>query len=144
MGLTIMDRKRLWWLVGCGACLCLAFVAGRMLTTVQADVKKPALAKADNIVVVPLQLSRETYGFAMIDVIEKRLWVYGVSDRGQAQTRLRLLAARDWKYDQLLENYNTAPTPEQIRQMLQNFAVPDKSLNTPEAELESQARPEDI
>lgn len=81
-----------------------------------------------NIVVVPVQLGRDSYGIAMVDQIEQRIWVYELNSRGGAHNRLRLLAARNFKYDRLLDDYNTGePKPEQVKKILERLSIPGKS-----------------
>jgi hypothetical protein len=58
----------------------------------------------------------------MVDTVGQTLWIYELNSRGPAHNRLRLLAARSWRYDRLLQQYNTAePKPEQIRMLLENL-----------------------
>jgi hypothetical protein len=79
----------------------------------------------NNIMVVPIQFDRESYGIAMVDTVGQTIWIYQLSDRGPVYNRLKLLAARTWKYDKLLEQYNTAePKPEQVRALLRNLGQP--------------------
>jgi hypothetical protein len=87
----------------------------------------PASAKAElqtgsksEILVVPLQIERDKYGLAMVDMVNQTLWIYELNSIGPAHNRLRLLAARSWQYDRLLKQYNTAePKPEQVRMLLE-------------------------
>jgi hypothetical protein len=79
----------------------------------------------NNILVVPIQFDRESYGIAMVDTAGQTIWIYQLSERGPVYNRLKLLAARSWKYDKLLEQYNTAePKPEQVRALLRNLGQP--------------------
>jgi len=72
--------------------------------------------------VVPIQLGREAYGIAMVDTVGQTLWVYEINSRGPAYNRLRLFAARSWRYDKLLKEYNTAdPKPERVKQILETL-----------------------
>jgi hypothetical protein len=69
--------------------------------------------------VVPVQIARESYGLAMVDTVSQTLWIYEINGRGPVHRRLSLLAARSWRYDRLLERYNTdEPKPEQVRILL--------------------------
>jgi hypothetical protein len=96
------------------------------------------------ILVVPIQIERDSYGLAMVDTVGQTLWVYELNSRGPTHNRLRLLAARSWQYDRLLKQYNTAePTPEQVRMLLEDLGEQlkeqvkekqqDLSINTLEA-----------
>ena len=81
--------------------------------------------------VVPVQLERDVYGIAMVDTVGQTIWIYQLSNRGPVYNRLKLLAARSWKYDKLLEQYNTAePKPEQVKALLQNLGQPTEEKQT--------------
>jgi hypothetical protein len=83
---------------------------------------------AGNVVVVPVQLGRDSYGIAMVDQLEQRIWVYELSSRSGTHNRLRLLAARNFKYDRLLDDYNTGePKPEQVKKILEKLSMPGRS-----------------
>jgi hypothetical protein len=86
----------------------------------------PASAKAEplmgnnEVLVIPIQIERDRYGVAMVDMVNETLWVYELNSMGPAHNRLRLLAARSWQYDRLLKQYNTSePKPEQVRMLLE-------------------------
>ena len=98
-----------------------------------------------NIVVVPIQTARDGYGIAMVDLQGKTLWIYEIGARTGSQSRLRLLAARSWKYDRMLTEYNTGePTPEQVRAILERLGTPAAMDRDPVKELQDQAQPDDI
>jgi hypothetical protein len=91
--------------------------------------KTPAIAETilqegpgGEVLVVPIQIDRDNYGIAMVDTNRQSLWIYELNRRAAAHNRLRLLAARSWKYDKLLEDYNTAePKPNQIKALLEKL-----------------------
>lgn len=91
------------------------------------DWAKIARAGADqagqpSIQVIPVQISRENQGIAMIDTRSKTIWVYELFDRQTGFKQIRLMAARTWEYDRLLNEWNSAePTPQQIRNALENI-----------------------
>jgi hypothetical protein len=95
----------------------------------QADVPSDAAAKAQNpekngILVVPIQLGRDSYGLAMVDTAEQTLWIYELNSRGPAYSRLKLWAARSWQYDGQLRQYNTdEPRPEQVKMLLEDLSL---------------------
>ena len=101
----------------------------------------PATAQAElqtgtdnGILVIPVQIGRESYGLAMVDTVGQTLWIYELNSRGPAHSRLNLLAARSWRYDRLLEQYNTAePKPEQVKMLLENLGQMQK---TPKKEVQ--------
>jgi len=50
---------------------------------------------------------------------------------GPAHKRLRLLAARSWQYDRLLQAHNTdEPTPKQVKMLLESLGQPPKERST--------------
>ncbi len=104
--------------IASGALLVL-FVMGRpQLSDVNAQ---PQLSSGDDISVVGIQIDRERYGIAMVDRASETIWIYEINSRGTGQSRLRLLAARSWKYDRRLEDLNNAePKPEQIKMLLES------------------------
>jgi hypothetical protein len=84
------------------------------------------------ILVVPMQIDRDRYGLAMVDTTNHTLWIYELNSRGLPHSRLKLLAARSWKYDRLLEQYNTdEPKPEQVRMLLENKSESEQPKEQP-------------
>jgi hypothetical protein len=92
--------------------------------------KAPAAAEAalqdgssGEVMVVPIQLDRDNFGIAMVDTRLQSLWIYELNRRAAAHNRLRLIAARSWEYDKLLEEYNTAePKPKQVKELLERLS----------------------
>ena len=124
------ERKWLLPAVIAGAVLCLIFMAGRFGPQAKAHAELQA-ATDSGISVIPVQLTRDSYGLAMVDMAGQTLWLYEIDNRSPAHNRLRLLAARSWKYDRLLENYNTAdPKPEQVKLMLEKLTQQQKPQNS--------------
>ncbi len=75
---------------------------------------------SESIVAVPIQLTRDSYGLALIDPGNQTLWVYEFNTRGQTFDHLRLMAARSFAYDRKLTEWNTGtPTPAQVREILE-------------------------
>ena len=82
--------------------------------------------------VVPIQFGRDSYGLALIDSTNETISLYRINERGTVQDRLELYAARSFKYDRLLEQYNTSePKPEQIKRMLESAANKPKKTEKP-------------
>ena len=109
------------------AVLCLFFV-------IAAKLGSPANAQAElqtrqdaGILAIPVQLERDSYGLVMVDTAGQTMWLYELNARGPAHNRLRLLAARSWRYDRLLQQYNTAePKPEQVKMLLEKLGQRQK------------------
>jgi hypothetical protein len=87
-----------------------------------------AIQDSGRIVVVPIQLEKDLPGLVMIDTVGQTLWIYEINTLASTHNKLRLLAARSWQYDRLLQRYNTAdPAPEQVRELLEKLNSPAQS-----------------
>ena len=76
-----------------------------------------------DILVIPVQIERDSYGIVMVDKTKQTMWVYELNSKGPAHNRLRLLAARSWRYDRLIEDLNTAePRPQQVRMLMESLS----------------------
>ena len=74
------------------------------------------------VIAVPIQLGRDSYGLAMIDNKSQTLWVYGFDTRGKTFETLHLIAARSFEYDRKLTEWNTgSPTPTQVKNILETL-----------------------
>lgn len=111
------------------AVLCLFFVGGKQGSPASAQVELQAGGDG-RILVVPVQIERDSYGIAMVDTIGQTLWIYEINSHGPAYKRLRLLAARSWRYDRLLQELNTdQPKPEEVRMLLESLGRQQKERN---------------
>lgn len=134
--------KKSWrlWLVPGVVAIAVLFLGGALKSAPGGG--NVSNGRADAIMVVPVQVGRDAYGLAMVDTIGKTLWVYEINARAP-KNRLRLLAARDWQYDQLLAEYNTGePRPQQVRELLEKLNMPQKAKRRTRQELEELAQPE--
>jgi len=63
------------------------------------------------------QLSKTTYGLYVVDTDSMTIWAYEYLPQKGC---LRLAAARTWRYDRYLENYNICDLPpEAVEQMIE-------------------------
>ena len=88
---------------------------GRSLADDDVLLPPPAGRQEGSIVAVPGQISRDSYGIYLVDLKNETICVY------QYQTSprtLKLLAARMFTYDTQLDEYNSEPSPREIRQMV--------------------------
>jgi hypothetical protein len=70
------------------------------------------------VLVVPSALSRESYGVYLVDPQQGRICLYEY----QANRRqLRLLAVRNFTYDLRLDEYNTDPSPSEMKQLAEQL-----------------------
>ncbi len=86
--------------------------------------EQPPIAGGAGIFVMPAQLSSNMWGCYLLDVDTGTLCVYQFSPANK--TELKFLAARDYKSDRRLKNFNTSPAPEEIKDLVdrQNKAKP--------------------
>lgn len=97
-----------------------------------ADAQVPELTGSSDIRTVPVRIGRESYGIAMVDTTAQTIWLYRINNRGPSHKRLELIAARTWKYDKLLEEFNSAdPSPEQVKILLQGLKTSETEPNEP-------------
>lgn len=121
--------------------VCLFFMAGKFGPPTTAHAQ-PQTGTENNILLVPVQIGRDTYGLAMVDTIGQTVWIYQLNDRGPEHSRLKLFAARSWRYDRLLRQYNTSePKPEQVKILLENLEQPQKKQQTSESNIWEIAEP---
>ena len=109
--------------------LCLFFIGSKLGSPANAQIELQTSTEG-GILVIPVQIERDSYGLAMVDTVSQTLWIYELNSRGPAHNRLRLLAARSWRYDRLLQQYNTAePKPEQVKMLLESLGQQQKKRN---------------
>ena len=114
-----------------GAAMLLAAFFITSSSTIKQAAAQPetSLLVKQDVIVLPLELGRDTSGIVMIDLIGQNLWIYEIDSKSSVHNRLKLLAARNWKYDRLLQQYNTAePLPSQVKALLENLG---KTPETP-------------
>ena len=112
------------------AVLSLFFIGSKLGLRANAQTQ-PQAAANDRILVISVQFGRDSYGIAMVDTLGQTMWVYKLNSRGPAHNRLELLAARSWRYDRLLQQYNTArPKPEDVKMLLENLSQQQKKSNS--------------
>jgi len=77
------------------------------------------LAGGAGVFVVPAQFSANTWGCYLMDVDAQTLAAYQFypGDR-----QLRLVSARYFRNDRRLRDFNTAPSPEEVRELVENEA----------------------
>jgi len=109
--------------------LCLFFIGSKSGSPANAQAQLQSGVES-GILVIPVQIERDSYGLAMVDTVGQTLWIYELNSRGPAHNRLRLLAARSWRYDRLLQQYNTdEPKPEQVKMLLESLGQQQKRMD---------------
>jgi hypothetical protein len=120
----ILRKESFLWLgLAAAAAVTIGFLGGRVNSWAATEGES-----VQPVLVVPVQLGRDSYGVAMVDTKKESIWVYEISTRGPAHTRLKLLAARSWHYDRMLEEYNSAePQPQQVKDIIEQLLKPGGS-----------------
>ncbi len=89
----------------------------RLMTANRAFAQAVSSGGARGIFAFSGQLSKNTYGVYMVDVDAMTTWVYEYLPQKGC---LRLAAARTWRYDRYLENYNLCDLPpDAVEQMVE-------------------------
>lgn len=76
----------------------------------------PAMGGGGNLYVIPGQFSQGRYGCYLMDTDAQTLCVYQFDG---ASTKLRLVAARNFRHDRRLGQLNTEPDPKEVEMMVE-------------------------
>ena len=88
-----LNMTKQWALpVFIGLALAAVFFAGSKLNSPTPLQAQYPPNPENNIMVVPIQFERDSYGIAMVDTAGQTIWIYQLSDRGPVYSRLKLLA----------------------------------------------------
>lgn len=84
------------------------------------------IAGGGGVFIMPGQLSGNTWGVYLLDVDQQTLAVYTYRP---GERQLSLLAARTYRYDRRLTNYNTGggnagPSPDEVRELIDRASRP--------------------
>lgn len=93
------------------------------------------IAGGAGVFVMPAQVSNTVWGCYLLDVDSQTLALYTYAPGAR---QLKLEAARTYRYDRRLENFNTAaPSPNEVRELLER----DKRLQQNGADAGSSPNP---
>jgi len=81
---------------------------------------QPPIAGGAGVFVMPAQMQSNVWGCYLLDVDSKTLCAYQFYP---GEKKLRLTAARSYRYDTKLENYNTELPPKEIKAMFDRQAA---------------------
>jgi hypothetical protein len=76
---------------------------------------QPPIAGGAGVFIMPAQMQDRVWGCYLLDVDSKTICAYQFYP---GEKKLRLTAARSYRYDTKLENYNTELSPREIKSML--------------------------
>ena len=111
-------RQRAGWVIA----VCLAIIATCLVLRLDEgpalQAQPVAQAGARGIFAFTGQLTKGTYGVFMVDVDVGTLWCY---EYVPGKRELRLVAARSWKYDRYLEEFNVeeSTSPAEIERLVE-------------------------
>jgi hypothetical protein len=78
---------------------------------------QPAIAGGAGVFIAPAQFSSNVWGVYLLDVDQQTICAYTVSG---SPPQLRLTAARNFRYDRKLGNYNIAgPSANEVKELLE-------------------------
>jgi hypothetical protein len=98
------------------ACLVAQVITGSQPAGAQVALPEPAGAQG-SVVAAPWQIGPDMYGLYLIDTQHRTICVYQYISGNTRE--LRLLAARTYSYDTQLDEYNTKPSPREIRSLVE-------------------------
>ena len=91
----------------------------------------PAIAGGAGLFVVPAQFSTNTWGCYLMDVDSQSLVAYQYFP---GEKQLRLVAARNFRYDRRLGNFNTpSPSPAEVKDLVEKEQANNRVTQTPAA-----------
>ena len=101
---------------------------GQVLSTAFADVPQQApIAGGGGVFVMPAQLHRDVWGCYLVDVDRQTLCTY---EYRSGERALVLTAARHFRYDLSLKNFNTYPAWYDLQKMVDDEANAQRSTES--------------
>jgi hypothetical protein len=80
--------------------------------------RQPPIAGGAGVFVMPAQIAQNMWGCYLLDVDSGTLCVYQYFPGAK---QLQLLAARDYKWDRRLPEFNTSPSPQEIKELVEKM-----------------------
>ena len=102
-----------------------------VLTSAALAQAQPAIAGGAGVFIAPAQFSSNIWGVYLLDVDQQTICAYSVSGN---PPQLRLMAARNFRYDRRLGNYNIAgPSALEVKELLEKEQAETRTGETPPA-----------
>ena len=93
--------------------------------------RQPVLAGGAGIFIAPAQFSTSTWGVYLMDVDQQTLCAYQYLP---GERQLKLVAARNFRYDRRLGNFNTAnPSPMEVKDLSEKEQAANRGAEAPKA-----------
>ncbi len=94
----------------------------------QVMAEQAPIAGGGGVYLMPGQLSPNVWGVYMMDIDSQTLQVYQYTP---GDNLLKLKAARSFKYDRRLQNFNSgSPTPDEVKQLVEREQEPARGLGS--------------
>lgn len=93
--------------------VCLVIEVGSSIASAR---QAGGVASGDSVLVVAGQITRDSYGLYLVDLESKSICVYQWLG---GPRKLRLMAARSYVFDRKLDEYNTEPSPREIKELVE-------------------------
>ena len=107
------------------ACLLFQAFAGSDVAIAQSPTRGE-----NGMVAVAGQISSDVFGLYLVDTQSKTVCVYQYV--GGNTRKLKLLAARTYTYDSQLDEYNTEPSPREIKTLVEQHRRLENTTTKPE------------
>jgi hypothetical protein len=104
-----------------------------------AQIQQP-IAGGGGLFVMPTQLSTNTWGAYLMDIDAQTLMVYQFYP---AEKQLRLMAARNFRFDRRLGNFNTTPDPREVQMLVQREQETNRVLDQNRQPVNPETPPKD-
>lgn len=89
------------------------------------------IAGGGGIYLMPAQFGQNRWGCLVMDIDAQTLCAYEFLT---GKKMLELVAARNFRFDRRLENFNTNPPPAEVLQLLNNALKPPRKADAPAGE----------
>jgi len=103
-----------------------------------AQAQPPGIAGGAGIFIMPAQFSSNLWGCYILDVDKQTLCAYTASG---SPPQLKLVAARDYRWDRSLKNFNTAPSPQEVQDLAAKEAAGGRVIDRPPPQPTSPEQP---
>jgi hypothetical protein len=100
---------------------------------------QPAIAGGAGLFITPAQFSGNVFGIYLMDVDQQTLCAYTVTG---SPPQLKLLAARNFRFDRRLGNYNiSSPSPAEVKELVEKEQASGRVTERPETPPPSPEKP---
>ncbi len=117
-GLRLPRTALRWLIVILLAGVCAALLSELLRGTPQASAQTTTAGRVGKYLAVAGQITAETYGLYILDLESGIITVYQWMPGSRSTGKLRLLAARNVTFDLQLDEYNTEPSPNEIKDLV--------------------------